>query len=511
MVDLSTRLTRAIERILRASENFSRFGVSSEPEGNEPVDESASPATLEPSPLMSNRVLNRLASEGSAARLMSASLSDPNGVPFLPQNNGNGVSGAPGHNKNGAKHAHPTQKQGANGANNVSNAPLSEQEKSELLNILQRLDASYTMADVNYLVNGIASGDITDVSFRSLRRVVEAAREYGIDFVVASLQDDGGSGLPSNAVPAGPPSSATPSSPTPSTPSTPSTPNPVTPTPVTPTPDTSTVTDERVTNPGADEKAPPTNLDGSSQSGSSENDPSTADNATSSAVSPPSDSTPGDDLESEDAQEGPITAESNVSGDSPEPADTQTAPVDSHVVEEELAEVEEELSDVTDTLEDLDAVGEEMAGAQEELGEIKEEVAGVQEELVQVEEELAAVQEELEDVKEVIEEIRQIIFVIRHHIRDFKLSRSLQADTLPHLRMTKNALLTSAFKKETQDTERVDTEKMNARRTADKIDEARESFEQTMVQQQWQSQIVNASEVSGDRRINPEAEVPDVD
>lgn len=442
MVDLSTRISRAIERIFRASEGFARLGVpkDSEMTGAEAGESGdiapTSHESVESSPSVSERVLHQLASECSAARVSCEGRckksrrgkektesdhvsKDPNDMPVKPKHfrRSTRASGTDELSQAALKGHDSGPMRG------LSNDPLSSSEKKELVGILQHLDPNYSMAEIDFLLDAISTGEITDVSFRSLRRVLAAVEKYGLDFVVSALQDEDSD----ISLPELPNSNST-------------------------TPPATTERGSDIVVPGVATVTETDNQDDMSTGGGSETDPG---NST------------------------------------------------SDTVEAALEEVQEELGLVEDELENLDEASAALESVQEELVE-------VQEELAEVEEELAAVQEELEEVKEVIEEIRQIIVVIRHHVRDFRLSRSHQADTLPHLRLNKNASLTSAFRKETQDTERFDTVQMNERRTFQKMEAEREKFKQEMAQHQWRDLIANSNVTPSDRRINPEAEAPDV-
>lgn len=458
MLDLPFRLSRALARILNASEGFSRGDAA----GQDPSDqESVKTSTDGGGIKVSTSVLNRLASEGSGAQLRSLSLSDPNNV-TLQAGSPNSNAASHGAAAPGAKGSQIAHTHVANNGKAVSNEMLTQQEKNELLVILQRIDSSYSMAEIDYLLDGIASGEIKDISFRALRRILEAAREYGLDFVVASLQDEDGDMSLETPTPTpvlGAPSQS-----------------------LTPPGDAGAISNSPQVSAEPDA---PVQLSGHSTAGPSQQNGQDGHNEVSTAA-------PGTSSE-----EPSLGAPGSQTGTPP------SAFEEHETINDEVENIQESIDDVESDLDDL--------GLEDDvLNDVKEELQVVEEELTDIQEELANVQEELGEVKEVIEEIRQIIRYIRRHVSDFRLSRSLQSDTLPHLRISKNSLLTNVFKEETNESERLDTKHLEERRAERKMYSERETLQDEMAALQWRNQAASESRLPGDNLRNPEAEAPDL-
>jgi peptidoglycan hydrolase CwlO-like protein len=437
MFDFSARLSNVLQKLVRTSERINITLPTADTESEAISPDEGGTGEVEALSLAPS-IGNRLAAEGSGLHGLRV-LSDPNGVMMKSADKGLGDSG-PGKSAESASKASKSQGNSRAQSNAVSNAPLTGQEKSELLVILQRLDSTYTMEEVEALIAGIASGEITDISNRSLRRVVMAAREYGIDFVLAALEEQG------VEMPIPPPQPAAPGG-----------------------TQTNTV-DEPGTYRGAP-AAPATDNEGSETKAPS--------------ATPATSSTP-----------------STSPTDTPTPAQTE------EVSEEQtpLEQVQDVLTDVEDELQEI----ENLEQVTEEIGEVQEELGAVKEELSEVEAELAAVQAELETVQEVIQDIRQIIFVIRHRISDFRISRSHQSDTLPHLRMTKNSLLTNAFEKDTHDMARLEADQANQRRAQKRLAAEQQAMAEDIAKQQWSSLVASRQAEGTDRHVNPEADAPDL-
>lgn len=178
MNELPGKLSKAIDKVLRASEgirvdreNIGQEGVG-QPDAQQHMHETMADSGAESS--TSPAILKRLAEEGSGSQS------------YLQTQSKSGKS---------AKSAKSVKS--AKSAKLDKDRPLSEQEKVELLYILQQSDAAYTMDEINALLDGIASGEIDKVSNKSLRKVIETAKKYGVEFVVGGLTPPSGDGAAS--------------------------------------------------------------------------------------------------------------------------------------------------------------------------------------------------------------------------------------------------------------------------------------------------------------------------
>lgn len=190
MIELPGKLSKEIDKVLKASEviRIDREMLTnsqSQDQSTEAMPAESVPATES---ITSPAILNRLAQEGSGSQafIVAQEVSGKGkkgGKSAKSAKSGKGASFAMAadHAKN-AKSA-----KSAKSAKLDKNRPLSEQEKVELLYILQQSDPSYTMAEINALLDGIASGEIDKVSNGSLRKVIETAKKYGVDVVVDGL------------------------------------------------------------------------------------------------------------------------------------------------------------------------------------------------------------------------------------------------------------------------------------------------------------------------------------
>lgn len=355
MTELPARLNRQIEEILTVSE----IALNTDPNAKVVVP----PREHGPEQAgASSLILNRLAAEGSAAR------------PEFAASAGGGAS----------LQAQSTR--GASSASRVSNSgPLTAKEKDELLYILQQSDPTMTMDELEYILDGIATGRITDLSYESLRTVIETAKKYGVDVIT-------------DGVPPPPPAPPT--------------------TPTTPTDPGNNGSDPAEPSTPTDNTSPPNN-NGSGQT----NTPGTGDN------------------------EPPWAGEPGVgTGD---PDDLKQA----------LATVEE-------------------------------------------------VQEELETVKEVIEDVRNIISKINYHIGEYRMSPAYLLDAA-EVKMSREMILMDAFRKETEEQERLDEERFIQTKFQQKMDKRDQMFEDTVAAQTWAREVTDADDGQDSKR-NPEADLGSV-
>lgn len=166
MIYLPGKLSKIVNKVLKASEDI-RAQMAAQTEGAASVHEGE---TTQASPA----VLERIAQEGCGPKIGE-----------LAQNNG--VEGE--HKAKGSKGAKGAKKS----AKSDENKPLSQQEKNELLYVLQQGDESFTMEELNALLDGIASGDVDKLSFKKLRELLEKADKYGVSIIFDCTHSKDGS------------------------------------------------------------------------------------------------------------------------------------------------------------------------------------------------------------------------------------------------------------------------------------------------------------------------------
>lgn len=154
MTELPARLARQIEKILKLSEKAQTTDPNS-------ADVMSSEEMQSDEDEVSSLILHRLAAEGSGARIQGVNdfeISDGSSVNAVTLSAG-GVSSS--------RRVH-------------RNAPLTSQEKDELLYILQQSDPTLSMDELEYILEGISTGRITDISYGSLRKVIDTAKRAGL-------------------------------------------------------------------------------------------------------------------------------------------------------------------------------------------------------------------------------------------------------------------------------------------------------------------------------------------
>lgn len=166
MIYLPGRLSKIVNKVLKASEEI-RAQRAMRTEGAASVHEAG---TTQASPA----VLERIAQEGCGPKIGE-----------LAQNNG----AAGEHKAKGSKGAKDAKKS----AQSDEAKPLNQQEKEELLYVLQQGDESFTMEELNALLDGIASGEVDQLSFKKLRELLDKADKYEVSIIFDCIHSKDGS------------------------------------------------------------------------------------------------------------------------------------------------------------------------------------------------------------------------------------------------------------------------------------------------------------------------------